>query len=383
MMDIDLKFIFENFNASGTWIEGSLTGSGHIHSTYLIRTAEQNEPDYILQKINDKVFPPVAKMMNNIQKVTNHIREKRKSDNSAQVLEIIETKTKKNYFTDNQGKHWRMYKKVSPGISYDIVPDKKVASEAGKAFGQFIVDLGDLPAEEIYPVIPGFHSMEMRYENFSKAMNENPFNRVDEVMEEIDFVKDHIDRMMIIPELEKTGKLPLRITHNDTKLNNILFDHNNRAVCVIDLDTVMPGLSLYDFGDTIRTAANTGREDEADLDKVEFSIRIFKAFSEGFLDKTFGFLNKEEIDNLTLSSQYMTFIMGLRFLTDYISGDVYYTTHYNKQNLRRCRAQFRLMQCMIDSYNESRKIIRRSVEKLKTGRSAGGSFTQESAGRPD
>ncbi len=364
MTNQDLEFIFDQFNGSGTYLEGRKSGAGHIHNTYLLLTAEKAAPDYILQKINDKVFPHVAEMMTNILKVTSHISKKIKKQESShkQVLEVVRTNSHRNFFTDSRGAHWRMYRKISPGISYDIVPDERVASEAGKAFGQFIVDLGDLQAEEIFPVIPGFHSMEMRFENFNKAMNENPFNRVDEVKEEIDFVKDHIDRMMIIPALEKTGKLPLRVTHNDTKLNNILFDDNDMAVCVIDLDTVMPGLALYDFGDTIRTAASTGEEDEADLDRIQLNIPVFKAFSEGFLNSTLTFLNKYEIEYLTLGSQYMTFIMGLRFLTDYISGDVYYATHYKKQNLRRCRAQFRLMQSMTDSYDECQNIINQLVK---------------------
>lgn len=357
MTNPDLELLFEQFNASGTYLDGYKTGTGHIHTTYAVMTAEETKPDYIIQKINDKVFPHVTEMMDNILKITRHLKRKTRKNSNIQILEIIQTKSRKNFFTGIDGTHWRMYRKISPGISYDIVPNEKVASEAGKAFGQFIADLGDLSAEEIFPVIPGFHSMEMRYENFSKAVNHNPFNRVGEVIKEIDFAENHIERMMIIPRLEKEGKLPLRITHNDTKLNNILFDKNDSAVCVIDLDTVMPGLILYDFGDTIRTAANTGKEDEAELDRVQLNTEVFKAFSEGFLNKTFRFINKYETEHLTLSSQYMTFIMGLRFLTDYISGDVYYTTHYKKQNLRRCRAQFRLMQCMIDSYCENQDFI--------------------------
>ncbi len=367
MTSPDIKSLFDQFNASGTFLEGFPTGSGHIHTTYLIKTSEKNQPDYILQQINQNVFPPVAEMMNNIQKVTRHIRKKREPDSTEEVLEIIETATGKSYYTDPEGNHWRMYKKISPGISYDVVPNKKVAHEAGKAFGQFIGDLHDLPANEIFPVIPDFHSIEMRYENFIRAMQTNPCNRVDEVKKEIDFANARIDEMMVIPRLGKEDKLPLRITHNDTKLNNVLFDENDRAVCVIDLDTVMPGFSLYDFGDTIRTAANTGEEDEADLDKIQFSLPIFKAYSEGFLEKTISFLTPSETQFLTLSSQYMTFIMGIRFLTDYISGDIYYSIRYSKQNLRRCRAQFRLMQCMIDNYRESQDIIRNTVSKLRGG----------------
>jgi hypothetical protein len=360
-----LKSVFENFNVSGTWLTAGPTGSGHIHSTYLVRTVEESAPDYILQKINDNVFPPVQEMMNNIEKVVNHIKKNKPSIHSSRVLEIIRTKGHKNFFTDHAGTHWRMYRNIFPGVSYDIVPNEKVAREAGKAFGNFIADLRDLPASRIFPVIPEFHSMEMRFKQFNRALQDNPVNRAEEVKAEIDFVRLHIDSMLVIPKLEKEGRLPIRVTHNDTKLNNVLFDNDDNAVCVIDLDTVMPGLSLYDFGDTIRTAANTGEEDEADPDRIQFNQGIFKSYAEGFLAETIHFLDPVEIEYLAFSSQYMTFIMGLRFLTDYIAGDVYYSIHYPEQNLRRCRAQFRLMQCMIDNYRESREIV---AELAKTQR---------------
>jgi hypothetical protein len=356
-MNSYLKSVFENFNVSGTWLAAEPTGSGHIHSTYLVRTVEESAPDYILQKINDNVFPPVKEMMNNIDKVVNHIKKNKPSIHSSRVLEIIRTKDQKNFFTDATGTHWRMYRNISPGVSYDIVPNEKVAREAGKAFGNFIADLRDLPASGIFPVIPEFHSMEMRFRQFNRALQDNPLNRSIEVQPEIAFVRRHIDSMLVIPELEKTGRLPLRVTHNDTKLNNVLFDNDDNAVCVIDLDTVMPGLSLYDFGDTIRTAANTGEEDEADPGRIQFDLGVFRAYTEGFLAETIHFLNPDEIEYLAFSSQYMTFIMGLRFLTDFIAGDVYYSIHYPEQNLRRCRAQFRLMQCMIDNYRESQEIV--------------------------
>jgi hypothetical protein len=352
----DIKSVFSKFRVSGNWLEGSPTGSGHIHGTWLIKTTDQNHEGYILQKINNKVFPPVEEMMENIHLVTNHIKGKARQGDM-QVLEIVDTVTGKKYFTDHNGNYWRLYRRICPGFSYDIVPNEKVACEAGKAFGRFIADLRDLPTGLIFPVIPGFHSVEMRYENFRKAVDSDPVGRVEEVKNEIGFAVSQIDNMLKIPQMEKEGKLPVRITHNDTKLNNVLFDENDYAVCVIDLDTVMPGLSLYDFGDTIRTAANTGQEDEAELEKIKFNLPVFTAFADGFLEKTISFMSPEELELLPLSSQYMTYIMGIRFLTDYISGDQYYSIHYEKQNLRRCRAQFRLMECMIRQYSECQEII--------------------------
>lgn len=353
----DLKYLFDQFKVSGTWLEGFPAGSGLIHGTWVILTAEKEEPDYVLQNINDHVFPCVAEMMDNIHKVTKHIRKKRESDGGHQFLDIIPTHADKTFFTDTEDRHWRMYRKIKPGISYDVVPDRNVAFEAGKAFGQFIADLKDYPADDLFPVIPHFHSIEVRYKQFRRAIEENPMDRVEETEKEIAFTHSQMDRMLVIPGLQREGALPVRVTHNDTKLNNVLFDDHNRAVCVIDLDTVMPGLSLYDFGDTIRTAANTTSEDEVHLENIRFSLPVFRAYAEGFLEKTASFLVPAEREHLALSAQYMTFIMGVRFLTDYISGDIYYHTEYQDQNLRRCRAQFHLMKRMMDVYPQCMDMI--------------------------
>ncbi|TVR71038.1 MAG: aminoglycoside phosphotransferase family protein [Marinilabiliales bacterium] len=357
MLESEIRSVFGNFKTTGTFLSGKPTGSGHIHKTLLVKTKEKDAPDYILQKINQNVFPPVREMMDNIIRVTRHIRTKRAGDSQIGVLEVIETRSGDPFFTDQSGNHWRIYNKLEPGISYDIVPNNKVANEAGKAFGQFIGDLRDMPADEIYPVIPEFHSIEMRFEKFLRAIEANAAGRVDEVKSEIETASRAIDAMLVIPRLEREGKLPVRVTHNDTKLNNILFDEKDRAACVIDLDTVMPGLSLYDFGDTIRTAANTADEDEADLNRIRFSIPVFRAYTNGFIEKTVAFLTQSELELLPLSARYMTFIMGLRFLTDYIMGDIYYSTGYSDQNLRRCRAQFRLMQLIEERHDECMDIV--------------------------
>ncbi len=354
---MDIKEIFNRFNVSGTWLDGKPTETGHIHATWFILTHEEYEPDYVLQKINDKVFPPVAEMMNNIQKITSHIKKKINPDGIQQVLEVVKTKENLTHYTDSAGIHWRLYRKVEPGISYDVIPNEKVAFEAGKAFGKFISDLEDFPADGLFTLIPGFHSVEWRYQQLTEAIARNSAGRAVDVNEEIAFAKAHFEKIRIIPRQERAGKLPLRITHNDTKLNNILFDEQDRAVCVIDLDTVMPGLSLYDFGDMIRTATNTAKEDEPDLERIQFSIPVFREIARGFLESTSHFLTRTEIELLTLSAQYITYIMGIRFLADYLSGDIYYHTSCAEQNLRRCKAQFRLMQLMIDNYQETREIV--------------------------
>ena len=364
-MKHDLKDIFRQFRASGSWMNGSPAGSGHIHETWLIRTIEKNKPDYILQKINHQVFPPVAEMMKNILLVTNHIRNKRSGEDHDEVLEIIPSSHGESYYSDHDGNFWRLFLKVEPGITYDIAPGTSVAYEAGKAFGQFIDDLRDLNPGMLYPVIPGFHSIVKRYERLRQAIDENPLRRAKEVIKEIGFAEQTYDRLKVIPEMEKQGKIPVRITHNDTKLNNLLFDHQQKANCVIDLDLVMPGLSLYDFGDSIRTVCNTAHEDEPDLEKVKFNIPVFEAYANGFLHKTFSFLTQAEYELMPLSAQYITYIMGIRFLTDYLEGDVYYTIKDGMQNLRRCRTQFRLVELMAANYIECADIMNLAAEKLQ------------------
>jgi len=354
---MNIKEVFNRFNVSGTWLDGKPTDTGHIHTTWFILTHEEDEPDYVLQKINDQVFPAVAEMMNNIQKITSHIKKKN-PDSIQHALEVVKTKENLTHYTDSEGFHWRMYRKVDPGISYDVIPNYKVAFEAGKAFGKFISDLEDFPADGLFTLIPDFHSVEWRYQQLAEALARNSAGRAVDVNEEIAFAKTHFEKMRIIPRQERAGKLPVRITHNDTKLNNILFDEQDRAVCVIDLDTVMPGLTLYDFGDLIRTATNTAREDEPDLERIQFNNPVFREIASGFIESTSHFLTKAEIELLALSAQYMTYIMGIRFLADYLSGDIYYHTSYEDQNLRRCKAQFRLMQRMIDNYQESREVVR-------------------------
>jgi len=365
-MNQDVKEIYHHFCAEGSWLNGNPAGSGHIHGTWLIRTIEKDKPDYILQQINHHVFPAVPEMMENIRKVTSHIKKKRRDAPQGDLLEIIHTIDGKSYYTSPEGDYWRMYRKLEPGLSYDIVPGSGVAREAGKAFGQFIDDLSDMNPDELFPVIPDFHSIVMRFGKFNAAVEADPCGRAAGTGKEISFALEAFERLKVIAEMEKQGKIPVRITHNDTKLNNVLFGHDGKAVCVIDLDTVMPGLSLYDFGDSIRTVTNTSLEDEADLKKVQFDIGVFKAYTEGFLEKTSPLLAAEELQFLPLSAQYMTYIMGIRFLTDYLEGDIYYRIKDATQNLRRCRTQFRLMECLSDACHECIDIVNQTFEKHKS-----------------
>lgn len=349
--------IFSRFNTSGTLCDAAQTGSGHIHTTFLLRTAEPDAPDYILQKINHKVFQDVDLLMNNMQRVTQQLQQKTKSEDGFVVLEMVRTRNGQNYLADAHGTFWRMFLNVPGSISYDEVPSPAIAYEAGKAYGHFLFSLHDFPVQTLQPVIPEFHSLSKRFRDFEKSVENDSVKRKSEVKSEIDLVYSQIDEMKIIPELEQQGKFPLRVTHNDTKINNVLFNAQGKAVCVIDLDTVMPGLSLYDFGDAIRTAAATAPEDEQDLSKMEIDLHIFKAFTKGFLEKTHSILTAHELDYLAFSCRYITFIQGMRFLTDYLEGDKYYKTSYENHNLIRARAQFKLAESMREKFEEMREIV--------------------------
>lgn len=350
--------VFSHFRATGTCHKAIPFGSGHIHSTWLLHTLEEEAPDYILQKINHNVFPNIPLMMDNIVKVIQHLRNRPSGKGQSKVPSLIKTNNGSAFLKDADDNHWRLYEKISPGISYDVIPNEEVAFEAGRAFGAFIYDLRGLPADELTPVIPGFHSLHLRTNQLKQALKTASRERLSEVKKELDFAETQIKRLKFLSPNGNEDKLPRRITHNDTKLNNLLFDEHQRAVCVIDLDTVMPGRSLYDFGDLVRTAANTRAEDEIKTDQIDFSISTFRAIASGFLQSTSSLLTTEEKALLPVSAQYMAAIMGIRFLTDYLSGDRYYSIDYPGHNKVRCRAQFRLLQRMIDQEEVAEKALK-------------------------
>lgn len=346
--------ICSHFRTEGRFCDAKRFGSGHIHQTWLIETEEEQHPGYILQKFNNQVFPDTGKVMENILHVTRHLRQHSEHGKIYSVAEPIAVNSGEYYYTDDQNNDWRLFQRIVPGISFDTVPDETVAYEAGKIYGSFIAGLNDFPAKSLHEVIPGFHSVELRYRQLMGAIEADAAGRVTDVDEEIRFAKEKIVAMRKIPELSDNSPLPVRVTHNDTKLNNVLFDENNRAAAVVDLDTVMPGYLLYDFGDLVRSAANsTGEDDE----HATFSLPLFRAIAKGYLEETEELLTEEERSLLALSPQYMSYLMGIRFLADYLNGDTYYATHYPAQNLDRCRAQFGLMKRMDEVYDECKAVI--------------------------
>lgn len=365
-MENNLKEIFERFAAEGTFRNGKPFGSGHIHDTFMIETNESEKDNYVLQRINNRIFRNIPELQENIERVTVHLRKKLSdipgSDLKRESLWLIPAKSGNSWIKDNSGNFWRLYIFITDHHTYDIVDSPAKAYEGGKAIGRFQAMLADLPGKPLHETIPYFHNIEKRLETFESVIKTDPAGRVRNISDEIGFVLQRADKMKIILKLGQQGKIPLRITHNDTKFNNILFDRNDKALCIIDLDTVMPGYVHYDFGDAIRTGANLAAEDEKDLPKVKMDINLFEAYAKGYLSETSDTLNDIEKKNLVLAPGLITYTMGVRFLTDYIDGDHYYKIHHQDHNLQRARAQFKLVESMEEQYGEMKRIIEELIK---------------------
>ncbi len=365
-MDHSLQEIYECFNADGTFLKGEPFGSGHIHDTYRIETAEKNKDDYIIQRLNNKIFKNIPQLQNNIERVTIHLREKLSrihgSNLKRESLQLISSKeVGKSWIVDKTGNYWRMYIFISNHRSYNIVDTPDKAFEGGKAIGKFQAMLADLPGDPLFETIPFFHDIEKRLDTFTTIVEVNPVCRVEKAEDMISFVLKRAEEMKIILKLGRDGKIPVRITHNDTKFNNILLDKNDKALCVIDLDTVMPGYVHYDFGDAIRTAANIAAEDEKELSKVKMDINLFEAYARGYLSETRDTLNDIEKEYLAFAPRLITYTIAVRFLTDYIDGDNYFKIHHEHHNLQRARAQLKLVESMEEQYGTMQKIIRKLI----------------------
>jgi thiamine kinase-like enzyme len=362
-MELDFKRIFDGFNADGSFESAIPFGSGHIHDTYLVKTAESEKDNYILQRLNNHIFKNIPQLQSNIERVTGHIRSKLLNKPGADIkrecLNLILAPDGKSWIVDEEQNFWRMYLYIKNHKSYDIVDSRDKAFEGGKAIGRFQAMLADLGGEPLYETIPWFHNIGKRLETFNEKVKTDPVNRMGSVKKEINFVIRRSEEMKKILRLGSEGKIPLRITHNDTKFNNVLFDENGKALCIIDLDTVMPGYVHYDFGDAIRTAANMASEDEEDLSLVKMNINLFRAYSEGYLSETASTLNETEKEYLAFAPALITYTQTVRFLTDYLDGDNYFKIHYEHHNLQRTRAQMKLIESMEEQYKDMQEIIKR------------------------
>ena len=337
-------------------------GEGHINQTYAITvTSEQGAKRYILQKINTDTFKDPAGLMENICGVTDFLREKAKqrgADPARATLHVVPTKEGRPYYQAADGGCWRVYDFVEDTVCLQQVQSAEDFYQSAVAFGNFQHQLADYPAHTLHETIPHFHDTPKRFADFQRAVVEDRMGRVAQVQREIEFVRAREADYHVMVDLLAAGKLPLRVTHNDTKLNNILFDKTTgEGLCVIDLDTVMPGLAHYDFGDSIRFGANTAAEDEADLSKVSLDLEYFGAYAKGFLSQAGESLTQTEIDQLAFSAKLMTFECGMRFLTDYLNGDTYFKTAYPEHNLVRARNQFALVADMERKMDQMEALI--------------------------
>ncbi len=350
-------------------IEGEMTGyqvicMGNINQTYRVdfRRADGTEKSYILQKINTYVFQNPRQIMHNIDLVTEFIHD---ADPTKKCLHFHHTENRKNFYFDGEGNFWRLCNYIE-SKAFDTSDDPKIMRGAGEAFGRFQTMLSTFDASSLYETIPDFHNTKKRIETFFTHVEEDPFDRVHEVYYEIGYIAAMRHVASQLTDMLEEGLLPLRVTHNDTKINNVLFDKNtHEALCVIDLDTVMPGLSVHDFGDAVRAACSTAAEDERDLHKVSLDLDKYRAFTEGFISQTATALTKEELDTMALGAFTLAMELSVRFLDDYISGDKYFKTRYPGHNLDRARCQMKLAQDMYSKQNQMKKIVHQTAAAAK------------------
>ncbi len=366
-----VKKVLEMFTLPGTVIDTARYGQGHINDTYCV-VCQQQEADnvrFILQGLSPIAFPYPEKLMENFLGITAHLRKKiieNGGDPLRETLSVVKTKTGDDYYTDENGKVWRLMPFIEDTICLQSATPELLESSA-RAFGRFQYLLQDYPVETLYETIKDFHNTEDRLKKFEAALAEDKLGRAAGVAEEIRFVLDRKDTCSVAMQAFREGKLPLRVTHNDTKLNNVLLDKlTGEGVCVVDLDTTMPGLSIYDFGDSIRFGANRCKEDEKDPSKVTFDIDLYEAYTRGFLQGTQGALTDAELQYLPWGARLMTFECGMRFLTDYLQGDTYFHVQFPEQNLYRCRTQFKLVQDMEQQFDQMHQIVKKyAAETMK------------------
>ena len=348
-----MQNILMQFPLDGSVSSCERYGCGHINVTYLVVTTTGHR--YILQKINHHIFRNVPALMENISSVTNYLRKQ--MDDPRRVLTVVNTNDGSAYYFDGEG-YWRLYEFVEGSICLQQPETPEDFYQSAVAFGEFQQQLNNFPANTLHETIPNFHNTVDRYRIFHEVLAADPMGRAKDVQAEIDFVLAREQEAGTLVRLLGEGKLPLRVTHNDTKLNNVMLDDQTRTpLCVIDLDTVMPGLSAYDFGDSIRFGAATAAEDEKDLSKMEMSLDLFRIFTRGFLKACPGLTDLEK-EMLPMGAKLMTLECGVRFLTDYIDGDHYFSVHREGHNLDRCRTQFKLVADMESKWDRMAQIVK-------------------------
>ncbi|WP_282053867.1 phosphotransferase enzyme family protein [Maribacter luteus] len=355
-----LKCIAENFRIEGEIHSIKPLGEGFINDTYFVQTVGKSAPNYLFQRKNKTIFKDVPSMMDNIQKITTHLKTKIVASGGnpfRETLTLIKTHSGALYHLDGDGEFWTMCLFIKDSISYDSANTPELAYSGGKGIGKFQRMTSDYKGQ-LVDILPGFHNIRFRLEQWKDVLEKDPVGRKSLVKEEISWIEDRRDEMLKFWSLVENGAIPTRVTHNDTKINNILFNKEGDVLCMIDLDTVLNSTVLNDFGDAIRSYTNTGLEDDTELDNVSMDMEIFKAYTKGYLEEAKSFLEQTELDYLAFSAKYITYEQVLRFLMDYIAGDTYYKIKYPEHNLVRTKAQFKLLQSMEAQFTVMRNTVK-------------------------
>ena len=356
----------EHFAFDGVVQDIRSIGEGLINDTFFVETIG-NSPNYILQKKNKNIFKDIPAMMDNIHKVTNHLKEKiiKQGGNPLrEALTIIPTLYNKLYYLDEDGEYWAACLFIDNTIAYDYADSPALAAQGGRGIGKFQAMLADMK-DPLVDILPGFHNMKFRFQQWDEVLAKDPVGRKKHVLKEIGWIESRRDEMLALWNKFEAGELPVRVTHNDTKISNILFDKQGNVLCVIDLDTVLSSMCLNDYGDAIRSYTNAGKEDDENPDNVYIKMDIFEGYTAGYLSEAITFLTPAEIENLAFSAKYITFEQVLRFLMDYIDGDNYYRVKNDTHNLIRTHAQYKLLRSMDENYGKMCEIVNRLVANLK------------------
>lgn len=357
---MNLEKIAGNFQLTGSLDRVVPMGEGFINDTFIIQTKEDTAPDYILQRKNKRIFTNVPAMMDNIQLVCAHIKAKvlaRNGDPLREAMTIVPALDGKLFFQDEEEEFWAVCVFIGDTITYNSAKTPELAFQGGKGIGMFQSMVADLN-EPLTDILPGFHNIRYRFKQWDAVLEKDPLGRKAKLAGEIAWIESRRDEMLGFWKLVESGEIPTRVTHNDTKINNILFDQNGEVLCVIDLDTVLNSTCLNDFGDAMRSYTNTGLEDDENLEAVSCDLKIFEGFAKGYLSQAISFLNEKELEYLAFSARYITYEQVLRFLMDYIDGDNYYKIKHPEHNYQRTLAQYKLLTSMEDQYNEMCRIIR-------------------------
>lgn len=371
----ELEEVINEFQYEGKLVFIKPYGSGHINDTFLLKyeIGYMGSLNVILQRMNREIFEKPVELMENVIGVTEHLKKKiveMGGDPERETLNLIPAKNGKKYVIDSQGEYWRSYIYITDATSYDKVEKTEDFYESAVAFGKFQGLLSDYPTESLHDTIRGFHDTKARFLAFQNAVEKDICGRKASVKKEIEFVLEHEKLTTVFDTLIRKGEIPLRVTHNDTKLNNVMIDDKTgKGICVIDLDTIMPGLAMNDFGDSIRFGASTAAEDEIDLTKVSCDMNLYEIYLRGFLKGCNGKLTSKEMELLPFGAKVMTFECGMRFLTDYLEGDHYFKIHRENHNLDRCRTQFKLVEDMENKWEIMQKITEKYRRMYKQEKS--------------